>query len=258
MEQEQLYHLTKFTFFSWESLAANSLATTNMAAEFAVVLEVLLDDTYAFHFIEEEDDDLPMFSMAALMVRRNLNRCHGYFEQTVPFYSIDEFQSHFRMKRTTFEILVREVVSTGVLPVGNPFGRQVIDARKQVSIFLWCIANQETTWLIADRFNVTYSSVSRVVRRVTECVLALRNQYIKWPNGKIASSLISVIKKTFRLFKMILISSQKVIQLIFLKSHARYPVERNNGKFQSRRGIPRSSGCNRWKPCENKSTSGKS
>jgi len=215
MEREQLYHLTKFTFFSWESLGANSLATTNMAAEFAVVLEVLLDDTYAFHFIEEEDDDLPMFSVAALIARRNLNRCHGYFEQTVPFYSIDEFQSHFRMKRTTFEILVREVVGTGVLPVGNPFGRQVIDARKQVSIFLWCIANQETTRLIADRFNVTYSSVSRVVRRVTECVLALRNQYIKWPNGKIASSLISVIKKTFRLFKMILISSQKVIQLIF-------------------------------------------
>ena len=47
MEREQLYHLTKFTFFSWESLGANSLATTNMAAEFAVVLEVLLDDTYA-------------------------------------------------------------------------------------------------------------------------------------------------------------------------------------------------------------------
>ena len=39
-----------------------------MAAEFTVVFQVfgvLLDDTYAFHFIEEVDDDLPMFSMAA-------------------------------------------------------------------------------------------------------------------------------------------------------------------------------------------------
>ena len=80
------------------------------------------------------------------------------------------------MKRTTFEILVREVVGTGVLTFGNPFGRQVTGARKQVSIFLWCIANQETARLIADRFNVTYSSVSRVVWRVTESVLALRNQ----------------------------------------------------------------------------------
>ena len=169
-----------------------------MAAEFTMAFEVLLDATYAFHFIEEEDDDLPMFSMAALIARRSLmNRCHGYFEQTVPFYFIDEFQSLFR---TTFEILVREVVGTGVLTFGNPFGRQVIGARKQVSIFLWCIANQETTRLIADRLSVAYSSVSRVVRRVTESVLALRNQYIKWPN-----SLTSVVKKNsfVLLFKMI-------------------------------------------------------
>ena len=98
--------------------------------------EVLLNGTYAFHFTEEEDDDLPMFSMAALIARRSWNRCHGYFKQTVPFYSIDEFQSHFRMKRTTFEILVRVVGGTGVLTFGNSFGRQVIGARKQVSIFL--------------------------------------------------------------------------------------------------------------------------
>lgn len=97
---------------------------------------------------------------------------------------VDEFQSHFRMKRATFEILARQVMGTGVLPTGNVFGRNVIDARKQVSIFLWCIANQETTRLVANRFDVTFSSVSRVVRRVTESVLALRNQYIKWPNGK--------------------------------------------------------------------------
>ena len=58
---------------------------------------------------------------------------------------------------------MREVVGTGVLPIGNPFGRQVVDVRKQVSIFLWCITNQETMQLIADQFNVTYSSVWRVV-----------------------------------------------------------------------------------------------
>ena len=57
-----------------------------MAAEFAVVFEVLLDDTYTFHFIEEEDDGLPMFSMAELIAQRSLNQCHGCFEQTVPLY----------------------------------------------------------------------------------------------------------------------------------------------------------------------------
>lgn len=155
-----------------------------MAAELAV-LEVLLDDTFEYYFVEEEDDDLPMFSMAAIIARRSLNRCQGYFEQTVPLYSVDEFQSHFHLKRTTFEILVREAVGTGVLPIGNVFGRQVIDVRKQVSIFLWFIANQESMRLVADRFNVTFSSVLRVIQRVMESVLALRNQYIKWPNGRV-------------------------------------------------------------------------
>ena len=61
MEREQLYHMTKFSPFSWERLGANSLATANMAAKFALVFEVLLDDNYAFHFIEEDEDDSPMF-----------------------------------------------------------------------------------------------------------------------------------------------------------------------------------------------------
>ena len=63
-----------------------------MAAELAV-LEVLLDDTFEYYFVEEEDDDLPMFSMAEIIARRSLNRCQGYFEQMVPLYSVDEFQS---------------------------------------------------------------------------------------------------------------------------------------------------------------------
>ena len=106
-----------------------------MAAELSAVLEVLSDDSLSFHVFAEEEDDLPMFSMAAILARRNLNRCLRYFEQTVPFYSVDEFQSHFRLKRSTFEVLVREVVGTGALPVGNVFGRHIIDERKQVSIF---------------------------------------------------------------------------------------------------------------------------
>ena len=35
-----------------------------------MVSEVVLDDTYALYFIEEEDDYVG---------------CHGYFEQAVPF-----------------------------------------------------------------------------------------------------------------------------------------------------------------------------
>ena len=71
-----------------------------MAGEFAVVLEVLLDNIYAFHFIEE-GDDLPMY-----VFHGNIN-CPEKFESvswvfrtnSTLLYSIDEFQSHFRKKR---------------------------------------------------------------------------------------------------------------------------------------------------------------
>ena len=53
----------------------------NMATGFA--FENLLDDTCLFYFIEE--DDVPVFATAAVVARRSLNRCQGYFEQTVPF-----------------------------------------------------------------------------------------------------------------------------------------------------------------------------
>ena len=97
------------------------------------------------------------FAATSIYARRNLSRILGCFEQTIPTYSLDEFKSHFRMQRSTCEIVVREVMATGNISAGNPFGRQVIDPRKQVLIFLWCMANQETTRLVADRFNVRNS-----------------------------------------------------------------------------------------------------
>ena len=90
-------------------------------------------------------------------VLKNLNRILGYFEQTIATYSLDEFKAHFRSQRTTCEIVVREVTATGNIPAGNPFGRHVIDQlrqRKQILIYLWCMANQESARVVADRFNI--------------------------------------------------------------------------------------------------------
>ena len=91
------------------------------------------------------------------------------------------------MQRATCEIVVREDTATGNIPVEDPFGRHVIDPRKQILIYLWCMANQESTRLVADRFNVTFSMATREMHRVTKSILAIRNQYIKWPIGNILS-----------------------------------------------------------------------
>ena len=51
----------------------------------------------------------------------------GFFEQTIPTYSLDEFKAHLRMERATSEIVTREIMATGNIPTGNPFGRDAID-----------------------------------------------------------------------------------------------------------------------------------
>ena len=72
------------------------------------------------------------------------------------------------MQRATCEIVVREVTATGNIPAGNPFGSHVIDPRKQILIYIWCMANQESVRLVADRFNGTFTSVTREMHRVTK------------------------------------------------------------------------------------------
>ena len=52
-------------------------------------------------------------------------------------------------------------------------------------IFVWTLANQEVSRLVADRFNVTLSSMHRVLNRCALGVTDLCDTYIKWPDGKL-------------------------------------------------------------------------
>ena len=60
----------------------------------------------------------------------------------------------------------------------------MIAPEKQVLAFLWRIANQEPARAVADRFDMTMSSVNRVFRRVVKAVVSMSGQYIRWPNGE--------------------------------------------------------------------------
>ena len=117
-------------------------------------------------------------------MRRNLNRVVGYFEATIPTYSPSEFQIHFRLARASFEMLCPEVVNTWRIPLTNR-GRERIPPEKQVLILKWTMANQEVLRLVADRFNITPSSINRVLKRCALALTELFANYLKWLDGKI-------------------------------------------------------------------------
>ena len=97
--------------------------------------ELMEDDVNVINDIIEDDNDIVVFSAASCFMRRNLTHIAGYFEQTGPRYLPDEFKHHFCMTKETFEILSREILRTGHIPLGNPSGRPVIQPQKQILTF---------------------------------------------------------------------------------------------------------------------------
>lgn len=155
-----------------------------MADVLMLLPELMEDDVNVINDIIEDDNDIVVFSAASCFMRRNLTRRVGYCEQTVPRYLPDEFKHHFCMTKETFEILSREILRMGHIPLGNPSGRPVIQPQKQILTFLWGMANQEPARAIADRFDITRSSYNRVFRRVVMAAVGLCNEYIRWPTGE--------------------------------------------------------------------------
>ena len=75
-----------------------------MAAEIVVLNEIIdasIDDY-------EEDGEFHLISATAAFMKRDLKRIVGFCEVVVPSYAIAEFRSHFRMTKTTLEVLAKE------------------------------------------------------------------------------------------------------------------------------------------------------
>ena len=75
------------------------MAILNEIIDPAIDEELLLD--------YEDNGEFYLIAAAAAFMKRDLKRIVGFYELVVPSYSIDEFRSHFRMTKNTFEILAR-------------------------------------------------------------------------------------------------------------------------------------------------------
>ena len=155
-----------------------------MAAEM-MILNELADASIDEDLLLDYEDDGEFHLIAAIVtfMKRDLQRVVGFYEAVVPSYSIDEFRSHFRMTKNTFEVLTQELAATGIIPTGNRFGRRPIPLQKQILAFIWYMSNMEVIRSVSDRFNVTLSSLERIIKRVSRAVINIKQDYLKWPRG---------------------------------------------------------------------------
>lgn len=165
-------------FAKWVACVENKMAGDLMNL---LLLEEVLDENDD-NFLHD-DDEMAILGAVCTFTRRDLNRTQDFFEIVVPRYSPDVFSSHFRMTRTTFAELCRVISRTGRINTNNSFGRQPIPLEKQVLGFLWFVANSEVIRSVSDRFDVTLSTMHRILNHVSKALVDVRQDYIKWPTG---------------------------------------------------------------------------
>ncbi|KAF5281931.1 hypothetical protein FQR65_LT14457 [Abscondita terminalis] len=161
-----------------------SEVSVNMAVLNRQILSILSSFLTLFDLLEEEDlntvDERQMFFALSYLKKERVHRqrLKGYVEEVIPSYNDRQFQSHFRMRRATFNFILN-LIRPAIRRIR--YGRETIPPEKQLLITLWRMATPDSYRSICEKFDVGRGSALRAVRRVTKAIFNLAPLFIKWP-----------------------------------------------------------------------------
>ncbi|XP_046408922.1 putative nuclease HARBI1 [Ischnura elegans] len=129
--------------------------------------------------ILEEELLFPVMNL--IMNGQRLQRVHNFLE-IANAKSDEEFKNDFRLQRRVVYKILDSLIASGYIPTHRD-GKEKISAELSLLLTLWFLANNEPHRTLANLFNVSFSSVSRIVRRVVNWLVTLTPEVIKWPEG---------------------------------------------------------------------------
>lgn len=107
-------------------------------------------------------------------------------EQVIPGYLPEQFRTHFRVSKETFECILLHLSN---FPTLQKKKRQT-DGRLQTTlenypmILLWYLGTHETVRLNSDRFDVPKSTFLLHKRRLIDVFSDLYKKFVMWPNNE--------------------------------------------------------------------------
>lgn len=116
------------------------------------------------------------------MYRFPKTRNEHYIQNTVMAYSNHEFFEHFHISRAVTNSLVEKFGNSRYFSykVGE-FGK--ISALEYVIIFLWFAGHEAASYRdVSDRFDISLSSLRKIVIKMTYFLSNLSNEMIQWPD----------------------------------------------------------------------------
>ncbi|KAJ8948005.1 hypothetical protein NQ318_011893 [Aromia moschata] len=106
----------------------------------------------------------------------------NYLDETVPNYDEETFFMHFRIGRQHVIRFAEQFENSNHYKTQSGLHGK-ISSLHQVIIFIWFLGHQTSSFRdVADRFNISISSLHRIITRVTIFFSNLSPQIITWPN----------------------------------------------------------------------------
>ncbi|XP_063439491.1 putative nuclease HARBI1 [Mytilus trossulus] len=128
---------------------------------------------------------------------RVIPKVSNYYLETIPRFNDRDFKSHFRLSKTTCEVLLMKIHET-TTSLPQP-GRQ-IDIEKRLLMFLWYIGNMESFRSMADRFDVSKGTLHVSVKYISNVLVTkIMPLVISWPTGVRLQKIADGFSETSRL-----------------------------------------------------------
>lgn len=67
-----------------------------------------------------------------------------------------------------------------------------VDLRKKIMFTLWILAKQESYLAAGDRFNLAKSTAHGIVKEITNVLIDILPNYVKWPNARMCNIISTV------------------------------------------------------------------
>ncbi|XP_025163938.1 uncharacterized protein LOC112590736 [Harpegnathos saltator] len=93
-----------------------------------------------------------------------------------------EFREDFRLSRPTVYMLLESLETSGFIPT-HEFGKEKKPAELCLLMTLWFLSNKEPHRTLSNLFDISLSSVFRIIRRVINWLITLVPDVITWPKG---------------------------------------------------------------------------
>ena len=118
-------------------------------------LETLIEDN---DDLSDEDDMIHVVA-SILLKRETVPKIIGCVEKTVANFECWDFKHHFRINKSTFDIVADRVVPVLLAKRTENAGPIAVSPKKKLLVFLWYVSNTSSMREIANLFGLSKSTV---------------------------------------------------------------------------------------------------